>query len=174
MHEVGLAHLDVKPGNVILRPQRQNLAPRRPRAELRQVPVLVDFGLAGRKLRPGCGSPYYGAPEVWDTVAFGERLDPRAADVYAFACLAYEILTGKPLFAGATLPAIFTLHLTHDGGPPELDWLRTHERHAPLGQLLSAGLAREPGKRIGIKAMRARLQDIARTRLADATWPIRP
>jgi serine/threonine protein kinase len=174
MHEVGLAHLDVKPANIILRPQRDNVAPRRTRAELRQVPVLVDFGLAGRQVRPGCGSPYYGAPEVWDTAAFGKRLDPRATDVYAFACLAYEMLTGKPLFNGPTLPAIFSMHLEHDGGPPALDWLRKHDRHAPLGELLSACLLREPGRRITMRVMRARLQEIARTRLGDATWPIRP
>jgi serine/threonine protein kinase len=174
MHDVGLAHLDVKPANVILRAPRENTAPRRPRKDVRQVPVLVDFGLAGRKVRPGCGSPYYGAPEVWDTAAFGDRLDPRATDVYAFSCLAYELLTGKPLFAGATLPAIFSAHLTHDGDPPELEWMREHDRHAPLAELLAAGLAHEPRKRISMKAMRARMLDISRERLSDATWPIRP
>ena len=138
------------------------------------MPVLVDFGLAGRKVRPGCGSPYYGAPEVWDTAAFGDRIDQRATDVYAFSCLAYELLTGKPLFAGPTLPAIFALHLTHDGGPPELDWLRNHDRHASLADLLAAGLTREPRMRISMQAMRARLKEIARERLADATWPLRP
>jgi serine/threonine protein kinase len=103
------------------------------------VPVLVDFGLAGRKVRPGCGSPYYGAPEVWDMSAFGERVDPRATDVYAFSCLAFELLTGKPLFAGETLPAIFAAHLSHDGNPPGLEWMRKHDRHGPLAELLSAG-----------------------------------
>jgi eukaryotic-like serine/threonine-protein kinase len=174
MHDAGLAHLDVKPANVILRPQRDVSAPRRPRSDVRQVPVLVDFGLAGRKVRPGCGSPYYGAPEVWDTSAFGDRLDPRATDVYAFSCLAYELLTGRPLFAGPTLPAIFSLHLTHDGNPPGLEWLCEHERHAPLAELLAAGLAREPGRRISIKDMRARLAGIGQARLAEASWPIRP
>jgi hypothetical protein len=174
MHDVGLAHLDVKPANVILRAQRDNTAPRRPRNDQRQVPVLVDFGLAGRKVRPGCGSPYYGAPEVWDTAEFGDRLDPRATDVYAFSCLAYELLTGKPLFAGTTLPAIFAMHLNHDGDPPELEWMKTHDRHAPLADLLCDGLAHEPGERITMKTMRARLQDIAKQRLADASWPLRP
>jgi len=174
MHDVGLAHLDVKPANVILRAQRDVTSPRRPRADARQVPVLVDFGLAGRKLRPSCGSPYYGAPEVWDTVAFSDRIDPRATDVYAFSCLAYELLTGKPLFAGTTLPAIFALHLTHDGDPPGLEWMRQHERHGALAELLSAGLAREPGERISVKEMRSRLLGIGKDRLSDTTWPIRP
>jgi eukaryotic-like serine/threonine-protein kinase len=173
MHDVGLAHLDIKPGNVILRAGRESTSPRRARKE-RQVPVLVDFGLAGRKVRPGCGSPYYGAPEVWDTAEFGDRLDPRATDVYGFSCLAYELLTGKPLFNGPTLPAIFAMHLNHDGNPPELEWLRKHDRHAPLAELLDDGLAHEPGERISMTTMRARLQEIAKETLADSTWPLRP
>ncbi len=174
MHDVGLAHLDVKPANVILRAARDNTTPRRPRRGSRQVPVLVDFGLAGRKVRPGCGSPYYGAPEVWDTASFGDRIDPRATDVYAFSCLAYELLTGKPLFAGSTLPAIFAMHLDHDGNPPELEWLRKHDRHGPLADLIDEGLAREPGERISMKTLRARLQELAEERLKDASWPLRP
>ena len=115
MHEAGLAHLDVKPANIILRSRRDNVSPRRARGEGRQVPVLVDFGLAGRKVRPGCGSPYYGGPEVWDSSSFGDKIDARATDVYAFSCLAFELLTGAPLFAGESLPAIFSAHLGHDG-----------------------------------------------------------
>ena len=45
-------------------------------------PVLVDFGLAGRHLRPGCGTANYGAPEIWGT---GDRSRAIPADVYAFA-----------------------------------------------------------------------------------------
>ena len=51
MHARALGHLDIKPSNVLLRKGEQA--------------VLVDFGLAGRKIRPGCGTGPYGAPEVW-------------------------------------------------------------------------------------------------------------
>jgi len=174
MHEAGLGHLDVKPANVILRAQRDSGSPRRPHGEVRQVPVLVDFGLAGRKLRPGCGSPYYGGPEVWDTAAFGNHIDPRATDVYAFCCLAYELLTGRTLFAGNSLPEIFTAHISHDGDPPGLAWMRNDMRHAPLAELLAAGLARAPGRRLGIKAMRRHLAELCREHRVSATWPLRP
>jgi hypothetical protein len=174
MHDAGLGHLDVKPGNIILRTPQDVVAPRRPRAEIRQVPVLVDFGLAGRKVRPGCGSPYYGGPEVWDISSFGNRADPRATDVYAFSCLAFELFTGSPLFAGDSLPAIFSAHLSHDGNPPGLAWMREHGRHRQLGDLLAAGLAREPSRRLGIKALRECLLDLAQEGLAGATWPLRP
>jgi eukaryotic-like serine/threonine-protein kinase len=174
MHDAGLAHLDLKPANVILRSPHENLSPRRPRSEIRQVPVLVDFGLAGRKVRPGCGSPYYGGPEVWDLSSFGSRVDPRATDVYAFCCLAFELFTGNALFAADSLPGIFAAHISHDGNPPGLGWMREHTRHRPLGDLLSAGLAREPGRRLSIKALRECLLDLGHEGLADATWPIRP
>jgi hypothetical protein len=174
MHDAGLAHLDLKPANVILRSPHENLSPRRPRSDTRQVPVLVDFGLAGRKVRPGCGSPYYGGPEVWDLSSFGNRVDPRATDVYAFCCLAFELFTGNTLFAADSLPGIFAAHISHDGGPPGLGWMREHARHRPLGDLLSAGLAREPGRRLSIKALRECLLDLGHEGLADATWPIRP
>lgn len=174
MHDVGLAHLDIKPANVILRAAHDVVAPRRPRAEARQVPVLVDFGLAGRKVRPGCGSPYYGGPEVWDVSSFGNRVDPCATDVYAFCCLAFELFTGQTLFAGDSLPAIFAAHLSHDGKPPGLAWMREHSRHGPLGDLLSSGLVRDPSRRISIKALRECLLDLGHEGLADVTWPIRP
>jgi hypothetical protein len=173
MHDVGLAHLDIKPANVILRSKRDRTSPPpKARVEAKQVPVLVDFGLAGRKVRPGCGSPYYGAPEVWDRAAFSD-VDPRATDVYAFSCLAFELLTGRPLFAGDSLPAIFTAHLGHDGRPAELEWMLSHDRHGPLAELLSAGLVREPSQRIGIGAMRTRFLALAKQRLVDASWPLR-
>ena len=174
MHDVGLAHLDVKPANIILRSQRDNVSPRRARVEGRHIPVLVDFGLAGRKVRPGCGSPYYGAPEVWDGSSFGDKVDPRATDVYAFACLAFELLTGGPLFAGESLPAIFSAHLSHNGDPAGLEWMRKHKKLAPLGDLLAAGLRRDPGKRLGITEMRARLSEVGKEHLDGSSWPLRP
>ena len=55
MHRHTIGHLDVKPSNVILREGK--------------TPTLVDFGLAGRHLRPGCATGY-GAPEVWGREGF--------------------------------------------------------------------------------------------------------
>jgi len=137
------------------------------------APVLVDFGLAGRKVRPGCGSPYYGAPEVWDTASFGDGIDPRATDVYAFSCLAYEILTGTTLFSGDALPAIIAAHLTHEEGPESLRWLCRHSQAAALADLLAWGLRRNPRKRIGLSDMQVALSDIGRSRLRSLSWPLR-
>ena len=84
MHEVGIGHLDLKPSNVIVRNSGQ--------------PVLVDFGLSGRHLRPGCATAAYGAPEVWGIVTAGPQATPLQADVYGFACVAFEMMTGRTLF----------------------------------------------------------------------------
>src|SRR6185295_8096897 len=58
MHAVGIGHLDVKPGNVILRQTDPGAGSKLINIDaLAPAPVLVDFGLAGRKVRPGCASP---------------------------------------------------------------------------------------------------------------------
>ena len=73
MHAANIGHLDVKPSNVILRDGK--------------TPVLVDFGLSGRALRPGCGTIEYTAPEVLGVVPQGVSPSAVAADIYAFGCL---------------------------------------------------------------------------------------
>ena len=60
MHAVQIAHLDIKPPNVVLR-------------ESTGAAVLVDFGLAGRRIRTGCGSVHYGAAEVWSEARRSRR-----------------------------------------------------------------------------------------------------
>src|SRR5262249_19672076 len=147
----GVGHLDVKPSNVILRmPAGGGSASRLvPIEALRPMPVLVDFGLAGRKIRPRCASPDYRAPQVWDTRPHaGSARTP--ADVYAFPCLAYELLTGQTLFLADTLPGLIACHLTHDGTPPGLARLRADAQLAPLAEVLTAGLQPDPRHRASI------------------------
>jgi hypothetical protein len=173
MHRAGIGHLDVKPSNVILRYASEIGSQTRSQQSPSAAPVLVDFGLAGRKVRPGCGSPYYGAPEVWDTAAFGDRVDPRATDVYSFSCLAYELLTGATLFSGDALPAIIAAHLTHEDGPESLRWLLKHRQAGALGDLLAMGLRRNPRRRIGLSEMRIAIDQMGRSRLRALSWPLR-
>jgi serine/threonine protein kinase len=156
MHASRIAHLDIKPANVILRDTEPGAA------------VLVDFGLAGRSLRPGCGSPYYGAPEVWKTV--GDP-PPEPADVYAFACLTYEVLTGQPLVKAPTPVAVVTAHLSGTAGHEPLRALAASPGLGPLAQLIQTGMLREPAARPRITEMRQRLAALVPA-LTSRAWPL--
>jgi hypothetical protein len=172
MHESGIGHLDVKPGNIILRQSQGLSGSRLVSAEaISPAPVLVDFGLAGRAVRPGCASPYYGAPEVWDADMFQMSTGPTAVDVYAYCCLAFELLTGSPLFEGDSLPALILSHLAHNGNPGGLKALTAERRLAPLAQILGAGLARDPRRRASMNQVREALRNMA-PQLQHATWPL--
>ncbi len=142
MHATGIGHLDIKPQNVILRGG--------------EVPVLVDFGLSGRTLRPGCGSLAYSAPEVWLGPGEQESSSPWSADIYAVACLAYELLTGEPLFNSGSEVVAIAAHLAHDGWPAGLQ-----ARRSLLGELalvLHDALRRSPADRLTAARFRQRLR----------------
>lgn len=165
MHDVGVGHLDLKPSNVILRD------PDGPGPAL-ENPVLVDFGLAGRKLRPGCATSSYGAPEVWGLLPKGHAPRPMPADVYAFGCVIFEILTGQTLFSGSTDLAIITAHLQHDGDLPAIDALVEVERDlAPLAGAIRSALRQDPRKRATIADVQAAIAETAPL-LARMRWPL--
>lgn len=54
----------------------------------------------------------YSAPELWE----GERPTP-ATDLYAFACIVYELLTGRPPFDNNSIAKLMKAH-TDDLAPP--------------------------------------------------------
>ncbi|MBK8234359.1 MAG: serine/threonine protein kinase [Deltaproteobacteria bacterium] len=100
-HAISLVHRDLKPENIFVEP------PLRAR--------VVDFGLAfidggaelGRMTREGLvvGTPAYLAPEQ----AQGLHVGP-PADIYAFGCVLYELVTGVPPFRGSQVN-VLTQHL---------------------------------------------------------------
>ncbi len=167
MHGQGLGHLDIKPANIIMRAAgASDLVPEGARPSA----VLVDFGLSGRKIRPGCASPHYGAPEIWDPGMYGVT-EPMAADVYAFCCLAYELFVGRPLFAADSLPGLIACHFGHGGNPEGLTALRGSRTLGPLAQIIEAGLVPDPRGRATIVEIRDALHGLLPS-FADAPWPL--
>jgi hypothetical protein len=156
MHSVGLGHLDLKPSNVLLRRGEQG--------------VLVDFGLAGRKLRQGCGTGPYGAPEVWGVLPDGFVPSPSAADIYSFGCLAFEMLTGKILFDAPNEVAQITMHVSHDGFPEPMKELIANPEIGPLAEALVPTLRRDPRNRPSAEEIRSDLRS-AWSMVEEAKWP---
>jgi serine/threonine-protein kinase len=142
-HDAGLVHRDIKPANI--------LACRYGR-EYDFVKVL-DFGLVSlnceandsRKPRLTAqgvvgGTPTYLAPEV----AEGRPADGRA-DLYALGCVAYWLLTGRPVFEGESPLAIMLAHVRNQPVPPS----QVSELAVPsaLEDLILACLEKDPSKR---------------------------
>ncbi|MCX5741808.1 MAG: protein kinase, partial [Proteobacteria bacterium] len=155
MHKVQIAHLDVKPANVVLRATNNRA-------------VLVDFGLAGRRLRPGCGSAHYGAAEVWTE---GSTAEPFPADVYAAACVAFEVLTNTVLIRGDTLKQVLDEHFAAAPAASVLAKFERTRKLGPLAQLLRAAVARDPKRRPTAARLRAGFAAIAPD-LLTLSWPI--
>ncbi|MBL8609988.1 MAG: protein kinase [Myxococcales bacterium] len=132
VHRAGVTHRDVKPENVML-------------AAGDRV-VLMDFGLGQREgeLTIGghlVGTPAYMAPELFsEGVQEGEL---PLVDVYAFGCMAYELLAGQlPYPADNAADAC----LAHIGAPvPVLPTSKGLSER--LARLVASMMAKEPAHR---------------------------
>ena len=157
MHHAGLGHLDIKPSNVLLRRGEQG--------------VLVDFGLSGRKIRQGCGTGPYGAPEVWGLAPEGFNPQPMASDIYSFGCLAFEMLTGQVLFEAPNEVAQIAMHVSHDGAPLPMQALVANPEVGPLAEVLVTTLRRDPRHRPTAEGLRSDIRAVA-SMVEDAAWPV--
>jgi WD40 repeat protein/predicted Ser/Thr protein kinase len=132
-HTRGIVHRDIKPANVLLTDEGD--------------PRLTDFGLAkvGRSdlsvTGQVLGTPAYMAPEQ----ASGRVHEVGTlSDVYALGAVLYDLLTGRPPFAGDSAAA--TIHMVLVSEPERL---RKHEPGIPrdLETICLKCLEKEPNKR---------------------------
>lgn len=149
-HEQGIVHRDLKPANVKVMPDGR-------------VKVL-DFGLAKASAngsgeptatpvgqsKPGTilGTPAYMSPEQ----VRGKAVDKRA-DIWAFGCVLYEMVSGRRAFPGETITDALAAVLTD-----EPDWSAV-PTITPLGiqRLMRRCLEKDP---------KQRLRDIGEARIA--------
>jgi serine/threonine protein kinase/Tol biopolymer transport system component len=145
-HEKGIVHRDLKPANIKIAPDGN-------------VKIL-DLGLAkavvgqttgpdpseaptvpADRTRDGVlmGTPAYMSPEQ----ARGRNVD-RRTDVWAFGCVLYEVLTGRPVFASDSVSDTLAAVLTKD---PDWNALPTTTPEA-IRRLLRRCLAKDPARRL--------------------------
>ncbi|MGD8727409.1 MAG: protein kinase, partial [Gemmatimonadales bacterium] len=135
-HAHGVVHRDIKPDNVLLSGKHA---------------VVTDFGVAKAvsastgestltSLGIALGTPAYMAPE--QAVA-DPHVDHRA-DIYAAGALAYEMLCGRPPFAGQTPQAVLAAHVTQAPDP-----ITAHRETVPPGmvELVMRCLQKKPADR---------------------------
>ena len=134
-HAQGVVHRDLKPENVLLS---------------RGHALLADFGIAragGSARGPALtldgnslGTPAYMSPEQ----AAGERDVGPASDVYALACILFELLVGEPPFTGPSPHAVIARRFMEDA--PRVR-ARRPELPLALDAAIARALCREPERR---------------------------
>lgn len=155
VHQRGIVHRDIKPGNILIRRDG--------------TPVLTDFGVAKDVMQDrsltmdglALGSPYYLSPEQ----ALGRTPDCRA-DLYSLGVVLFELLTGRRPFEGETAMEVIVAHVSQRVPrlPQELSIYQP---------LIDGLLAKSPDERFG--CAETLIQEITRTRDAiQASARVRP
>ena len=153
-HANGIVHRDVKPGNLLVRPNG--------------TLVLTDFGIARSALvgqLTAAGSVLGTASYISPEQASGEVATP-ASDVYALGVVAYQCLSGHRPFDGATPIEIAMKHVREAPRPLPADIPPS------VRAIVDRALAKDPGARWpSASAMAAVARQAASALTATAAQP---
>jgi tetratricopeptide (TPR) repeat protein/tRNA A-37 threonylcarbamoyl transferase component Bud32 len=141
-HGQGVIHRDIKPENILLSAGH---------------PIIADFGVARaldvagvRQLtRTGLGSPGTPAYMSPEQMLAAQEVDARS-DLYSLGCVLYEMLTGRPPFAGKEG---FVKRFTE---PPPMPSAIRRDVPQELDAVIGKVMAREPADRYSSAADLAR------------------
>jgi len=173
-HEKGIVHRDLKPANIKVTPQG--------------VVKVLDFGIAAfSQISAGDGSNPANSPTltisptmagmILGTAAYmspeqarGKPVD-RRADIWAFGCVLYEMLSGEQLFRGETITDVLAAVVKEE---PDLTQVP-----AKVRRLLRCCLEKDPKRRLqAIDDSRLLLEDAVEAAAAPASlgpskwlWP---
>ena len=131
-HKAGIVHRDVKPSNIIIRPDGRA--------------VLTDFGLARERGNPTMtmtgdfvGTPYYVSPEQ----TRGGEVDGRT-DVFSLGTTLYELLTLKKPFTGDSTHQVLGRILNKEPSDPHRI---NPSLHPDLSAVVLKALEKDPSRR---------------------------
>jgi serine/threonine protein kinase len=138
-HEKNITHRDLKPGNIMIRPNGMvkvldfGLAKIAPNRDREGADATVTLGAT--QMGAILGTPAYMSPEQ----ARGKDIDPRA-DIWAFGVVLYELLTGERMFTGEDISEVLAKVIRDE---PPLDRVPSSVR-----RLLKKCLEKDPKKRL--------------------------
>lgn len=173
-HEAGVVHRDLKPSNIVVTPNgsvkvldfglAKALDPASNATNLTQSPTIL--GSSPTMQGVILGTAAYMSPEQ----ARGRAVDKRA-DIFAFGCVLYEMLTGKMAFSGETVSDTLAAVLRADP-----DWnALPKETPAAVVRLLRRCFEKDPKRRLrDIGEAGLVIDDVRSGRVVDAPSSLAP